>query len=229
MLKRLMLLLSFVLALPAAVQASPGPQGAAPEYSELSTPLPKANPDKIEVIEFFWYGCPHCYALEPFIEPWIKKLPGDVQFKRVPAMFNQNWAAAGRVYYTLEAMGLLDQLHGKLFDAIQQDHLRITDEGQLKDWLKRQNVDTDKFFATANSFAVEGRLKRASMFTQNAQPQLNGVPALVVDGRYLVSADVGSQKRMLEVADELIARARAGKGAPAKPAAPSKAAPAPSK
>lgn len=181
-------------------------QGTAKPYVELAQPLPTDAGKRIEVVEFFWYGCSHCYAFEPAIEQWLKQLPPDVSFRRVPAMFNKQWAEAGRVYYTLEAMGLLDRLHRPLFDAIHQQHLRITNERQLRDWLQRQNVDADKFYTTAHSFAVEGRLKRAAMLTEASK--ITGVPALLVDGRYLVSAEIGSQQKMLQVTDSLIDRAR---------------------
>ena len=204
MLKRLLVGLALVAAsFTAQAQAQVKP------YIELTQPLPTDSGDKIEVIEFFWYGCSHCYAFEPYIEGWLKRLSKDVEFRRVPAMFNKQWAEAGRVYYTLEAMGLLDRLHRPLFDAIHQQHLRITNEDQLRDWLKRQKVDVDKYFATAQSFSVESKLKRAAVMTEASK--ITGVPALLVNGRYLVSAEVGSQDTMLQIADSLIQRSRTGK------------------
>ena len=201
MLKRLLMVLSLTCAAfvaPAHAQDQP--------YTELAQPLATESGDRIEVVEFFWYGCPHCYAFEPFVNEWIKRLPADVSFRRVPAMFNRNWAEAGRVYYTLEAMNLLDRLHQPLFDAIHQDRLRITQENQLRDWLTRQKVDVDKYFATATSFSVESKLKRAAVLTEASRIQ--GVPAMMVNGRYLVSAEVGSQEKMLQIVDALIERSR---------------------
>lgn len=183
-------------------------------YTELSEPLPTSTNGRIEVVEFFWYGCSHCYAFEPYIEQWLKALPADVEFRRVPAMFNKQWAEAGRVYYTLESMGLLGRLHRPLFDAIHQQHLRITNEGQLRDWLQRQKVDVDKYFATAQSFAVESKLKRAAVLTEASK--ITGVPALVVNGRYVVSAEVGTQQKMLQITDALIERTRKEAAATAK-------------
>lgn len=202
MLKRLLMVLALATAgftAPAQAQGQP--------YTTLPEPIATGG-EGIEVIEFFWYGCSHCYAFEPYIERWLKTLPADVKFRRVPAMFNRNWAEAGRVYYTLEAMNLLDRLHRPLFDAIHQDRLRITQEGQLRDWLTRQKVDVDKYFATATSFSVESKLKRAAVLTEASRIQ--GVPAMMVNGRYLVSAEVGSQEKMLQIVDALIERNRGG-------------------
>jgi thiol:disulfide interchange protein DsbA len=201
MLKRL--LVGLALSLMAFTASAQAP---AQGYTELSEPLPTSANGRIEVVEFFWYGCSHCYAFEPYIEQWLKALPSDVEFHRVPAMFNKQWAEAGRVYYTLESMGLLGRLHRPLFDAIHQQHLRITNEGQLRDWLQRQKVDVDKYFATAQSFAVESKLKRAAVLTEASK--ITGVPALVVNGRYVVSAEVGTQQKMLQITDALIERTR---------------------
>ena len=205
MLKRLLM----VFALVAAGFTAPAQAQGQQPYMELPQPI-ATDGDGIEVIEFFWYGCSHCYAFEPYIERWEKTLPADVNFRRVPAMFNRNWAEAGRVYYTLEAMNLLDRLHRPLFDAIHQQRLRITQESQLRDWLTRQKVDVDKFFATAESFTVESKLKRAAVLTEASR--INGVPAMLINGRYLVSAEVGSQEKMLQIVDTMIDRSRGKKG-----------------
>ncbi|MGE5792980.1 MAG: thiol:disulfide interchange protein DsbA/DsbL [Bacteroidota bacterium] len=198
-------------AAPAAAQQQPG-------VTELSPPLPTDAKGKVEVIEFFWYECPHCYSLEPYLERWIKKLPADVEFRRVPATFNERWNISARVYYALEAMGLVDKLHRPLMDAIHKDRLRVTDERQLTEWLQSKGVDVGKFSSTLKSFAVESRLKRAQGLVQGSK--IDGVPALVVNGQYVVSAGAGgSEERMLAIADSLIERSRkqlAATGAPAK-------------
>jgi len=188
-----------------------------PPFVELTPPLPTDSKGKIEVVEFFWYECPHCYQLEPSLEAWIKKLPKDVEFRRVPAMFNERWVISARVYYALEAMGLLDKLHRPLMDAIHKDRLRITDERQLTEWLQGKGVDVAKFSATLKSFAVEGRLKRAQSLVQGSR--IDGVPALMVNGQYVVPAG-GSEERMLAIADSLIDRSR--KQLAATTAAPAK-------
>src|SRR5262245_34920873 len=201
---------------PAAAQNPP------PGIVELTPPLATDSKGKVEVVEFFWYECPHCYALEPYLEAWVKTLPPDVEFRRVPATFNERWMISARVFYTLEAMGLLDKLHRPLFDAIHKDRLRITDERQLTEWLQGKGVDMAKFNATLKSFAVEGRLKRASALSQGSK--IDGVPALMVNGRFVVGAG-GSEERMLAIASSIIDQQRKELAAAAAPAA-SPAAPA---
>jgi thiol:disulfide interchange protein DsbA len=174
-------------------------------FLEINPPLPTDAAGKIEVVEFFWYECPHCYSLEPRIEAWLKNLPKDVQFRRVPAMFNQQWAVSGRVFYTLEAIGELDRLHKPLFDAIHKGGLKITNMKQLQDWLERQKVDLGKFNAAFRSFAVESRLKRALELTTASR--IESVPQMMVNGRYLVSAD-SAKGDMLLVVNALIEQAR---------------------
>jgi len=191
------------------------PAQQAVQFLEINPPLPTDAAGKIEVVEFFWYECPHCYSLEPRIEAWLKTLPKDVEFRRVPAMFNQQWALSGRVYYTLEAIGELDRLHRPLFDAIHNGGLKITNMKQLQDWLERQKVDLGKFNAAFKSFAVESRLKRALELT--AASRIESVPQMMVNGRYLVSAD-SAKGDMLLVVDALIGQARK----PATSAAPKK-------
>lgn len=213
MLKRFAVVLAsifapFVATAAAAAQLTPGI-----DYAEVS-PQPTDSPGKVEVVEFFWYGCPHCYDLEPSLEAWAKKLPKDVVFKRVPAAFNEQWAIAGRVYYTLDAIGEAERLHRALFDAIHRDHLRITSESDMADWLKRQHVDVAKYTAAYRSFAVDSRLKRAVLLLQgyrgaNGAPAIDGVPAIVVQGRYLVNGSMaGSHQQMLATTDYLIGLAR---------------------
>lgn len=197
------------LALVAAALALVRPTAAqqAPSYVEINPPITTDSKSKVEVVEFFWYECPHCYALEPSLEAWVKKLPKDVEFKRVPAMFNQRWALSARVYYALEAIGEVDRLHKPLFDAIHKDGLRVTNESQVTDWLERQKADVGKFSAAFKSFSVESRLKRAAELTQASK--VDGVPALMVNGRYLVGASAAnSEERMLAVADSLIEQSR---------------------
>jgi thiol:disulfide interchange protein DsbA len=194
----------------AAAAFAPAPGVAQRElvpFLELAQPLATDAKGKVEVVEFFWYECPHCYSLEPHIETWLKKLPKDVEFKRVPAMFNQQWAISGRVYYTLEAIGELGRLHRPLFDAIHTGGLKITNQRQLQDWLERQKADVGKFNAAYKSFAVESRLKRALELTRASK--IDAVPIMMVNGRYLVTADMAKgEQRMLLVVDSLIEQAR---------------------
>ena len=197
------------------VQAQPT---AGIQYRELATALPTDSPGKIEVVEFFWYGCPHCYTFEPVITPWVKKLPKDVHFRRIPAMFNEEWAKGGRAYYALEAIGELEHLHKALFDAVHTDSkLRVADEAALTEWLGKQGVDTKKFAAAYRSFSVEGKLKRAAQLTQAYK--IEGVPTMAVNGKYVVVTDnIKSFEHLLEITDFLIDKSRksGGKAAPKK-------------
>lgn len=189
----------------AAAAFIPAPR-AQPPFVELRPPLPVA-PGRIEVIEFFWYECPHCYELEPYVERWVPRLGADVEFKRVPAPLNERWRIAARVYYALESLGLVAQHHRPLFDAIHRDRLRITDERQLADWLARRGIEPAQFQAAARSFAVENRLARAADLARAAR--IDAVPSMLVHGRYVASAAAaGSVQRLLEIADALIERAR---------------------
>ena len=178
------------------------------EYRELSTPQATDTPGKIEVIEFFWYGCPHCYDFEPLLNPWVKKLPKDVQFRRIPAIFNDEWEKSARAYYTLEAIGEGERLHKPLFDAVHTgSRLKVANEAAVTEWLGKQGVDTKKFAAAYRSFSVEGKLKRAAQLTQTYK--LEGVPAIAVNGKYVVMTDnIKSFDQMLAVTDYLVEQSR---------------------
>ena len=188
------------------------------EYRELSTPQPTDTAGKIEIIEFFWYGCPHCYNFEPVLEPWVKKLLKDTQFRRVPAMFNDEYAQGARAFYALEAIGEEQRLHKALFDAVHTGaRLRVGDEAALTEWLGQHGVDTKKFAAAYRSFSVEGKLKRAAQLTQAYK--IDGVPSMTVNGKYVVNTDnIRSFDQLLSVTDYLIEQSRkiGGKAAPKK-------------
>jgi len=178
-------------------------------YIELKPPQAVESSGKIEVLEFFWYRCPHCYALEPDLESWAKRLPRDVQLKRIPGILNDDWGIDARIFYTLEAIGELERLHRPLFDAIhQQGGVRLRGDAFAKwtaDWLATQNVDMSKYDAAFRSFTVESKLRRAAQMSRAYR--LDGVPTLAVQGRYLVLATT-SRKAMLATADFLIGETR---------------------
>jgi protein dithiol oxidoreductase (disulfide-forming) len=203
-------LVSYFLAALLSVPLLALPLGAAGQqfqYGELNPPQPVDSKGKIEVIEFFWYGCPHCYSLEPHIEAWLKKLPPDVEFRRVPAIFNQRWGHDAAIYYTLESMGLLDKLHKPLFDAIHKDSLRTDNDAALSEWLQKNGVEAKKFMDTMKSFGVQSKIRRAVQ--QTVAYKIDGTPAMAVAGRYTVSAEQGrTQQGMLQVVDGLVAMAR---------------------
>lgn len=178
------------------------------EYRQLDTAQSTDVPGKIEVIEFFWYGCPHCYRFEPVLEPWIKKLPKDVHFRRVPAMFNEPYARGARAYYALEAIGEAQRVHKALFEAIHSGgNLRAEEEAPLTEWLGKQGVDTKKFAAAYRSFSVEGKLKRAAQLTQAYK--IDGVPAMAVNGKYVVNTEsIKSFEHLLAITDYLVEKTR---------------------
>ena len=178
------------------------------EYRELAAAQPADIPGKIEILEFFWYGCPHCYTFEPVLAPWAKKLPKDTHFRRIPAMFNEEYAKGARAYYALEAIGEAERVHKALFDAVHTgSRLRVADEAALTEWLGKQGVDTKKFAAAYRSFSVEGKLKRAAQLTQAYK--IDGVPSMAVNGKYVVNTDnIKSFEQLLSVADYLVAQSR---------------------
>jgi len=178
------------------------PLAAAQRYTELKPPQPTEAGGKIEVVEFFWYGCIHCYNLEPALVGWLKQLPPDAQFRRVPAVFNPRWEHDARIFYAFEALGLLEKLHRPFFDAIHRDRLRSDDPKALAQWLQKQGLDAQKFTDVMKSFSVHSRTQRAKLMT--AGYKIDGTPAIAVDGRYTVSAGEG----MLDTVSQLIGQAR---------------------
>ena len=191
-------------------QAADVPLEAGKTYVELSNPVPVAVPGKIEVVELFWYGCPHCYAFEPTINPWAEKLPKDVNFRRIPAMFGGPWDAHGQLFLTLEAMGVEHKVHNAVFEAIQKQGKRLTKPDEMADFVATQGVDKDKFLATFNSFAIQGQIKQAKELAQKYGVQ--GVPTLIVNVKYRFDlGSTGGPEATLNVADQLIAKERAAK------------------
>ncbi|TAN50844.1 MAG: thiol:disulfide interchange protein DsbA/DsbL [Betaproteobacteria bacterium] len=182
-------------------------------YTVLKPELPVNAPGKIEVIEFFWYGCIHCYNLEAELEKWQRKLAPDVQFRRVPAIFNARWGHDAGIYFALEAMGVIDKLHRPLFDAIHVDRLRTDDAKALSAWLQKQGVDAKRFDEVFKSFGVQSKVRQAQQLT--VAYRIDGTPAMAVHGRYTVSPEQGgSQRGVLSVVDYLVELTR--KGAPAR-------------
>ena len=176
---------------------------AAASYTTLRGALPVENPAKIEIAEFFWYGCIHCYNLEPVLEGWIPKLPADAYFRRIPAVFNERWAHDAAIFYTFEALGVLDKQHRPFFDAIHKDRLQTNNPAALTEWLAKQGLDAKKFETTMKSFGVQSKTKRAAQITAGAQ--IDGTPALMVQGRYTISTEQGrSREGMLAIADQMI-------------------------
>ncbi len=184
-----------------------GPAEEGKEFKLLANPLTVETGKKIEVVEFFWYRCPHCNQLEPALKVWAKKLPADVQLRPVPAVFREDWAHGARIYYTLSEMGALKRLHGKVFDAYHKENINLNDEATLMAWVKKQGLDSDKFQTLYRSFGVQSQVMKGAQAARQAG--IDGVPALIVDGKYYTSISMTlSEERLFEVADQLIQRAR---------------------
>jgi protein dithiol oxidoreductase (disulfide-forming) len=190
-------------------------QGKGPEagtdYRVVETRAPVEAPaGKIEVVEFFWYNCPHCNHFEPTFEAWRKRAPKDLAVRLVPVAFNDSFVPQQRLYYALEAMGLVDRLHAKVFKAIHEEKQNLTKGDAIADWVAKQGVDKTKFLEQYNSFTTNTKVTRATQL-QNAY-RIEGVPALGVAGRYWTDGDMAkTMDRALQVVEFLAAGIRTGK------------------
>lgn len=176
-------------------------------YSRLPTPQPTASADKIEVLEFFWYGCPHCQSLEPSVDKWLAKKPDDVEFIRIPAVFSKRWELFARAFYTAKFLGIEDKIHVALFNALHKDKQKIDSEDKLRDFFVSQGASAEEFDKTVNSFAVAVKLNHAKQMSKRYG--LSGVPTLVVNGKYKTSGkEAGTTERIMQVVDYLVALER---------------------
>lgn len=184
---------------------------AGTDYAKLRKPAPVDAPaGKIEVIEFFWYSCPHCNAFEPVLNNWAQRLPKDVVFKRVPVAFQDSYLPQQRLFYALEAMDLTTKLHERVFAAIHVERQNLSTEAAITDWMVKQGVDKALFTSHFNSFTTVAKARRASQL-MNAY-EVEGVPALGVAGRfYTDGAMTKAMDRALQVVDFLVAEVRAGR------------------
>ena len=178
------------------------------EYLKLSKPASVGAPaGKIEVIEFFWYSCPHCNEFEPQFEAWAKAVPADVVVQRVPVAFNASFVPQQKLYYTLEGMNLLPSLHAKVFRTIHVERNRLATDDAIFEWVGKQGVDVAKFKATYNSFTVANQVRKATQL-QN-EYDVEGVPSLGVAGRYYTDGTkAGNMENVLRVVNGLIASSR---------------------
>ncbi len=180
------------------------------DYVEVPVQPTSAKRGQVEVLEFFWYRCPHCFHLEPELNAWMKKLPKNVVFKRVPCVLNESWMHLRRGFYALEANGLLEKLHGDVFHAIHVEGLDLNPPGAFLDWAAKKGADRKKLAAAYDSFAVETKSMRAQQMTRAFK--LSGVPAFVVNGKYSTSAYLtGGNPQTFKVLDELIEQESKGK------------------
>ena len=190
------------------------------DYTQISPAQPTDSGKKIEIIEFFWYGCPHCYHLEPSLKAWLKRKPADVEFKPVPATFGApTWEPLTRTYYALDAMSLAAKHHDALFAAIHEEkdpnkqRAMVNDSRIIADWLATKGVDKQKFLDAYNSFAVNNSIKRSEDMTRSYD--VPGTPAIAIEGKYLISPSNFSNAdnsvnydRFFGAVDQLIAQVR---------------------
>lgn len=187
------------------------------EFDKTAQVIATDTPNKIEVTELFWYGCIHCYQMDPVLNAWVKKLPADVVFKRVPGLPRPDWAPMAKAYYAMEDLKVLDKLHAPLFDAIhKQKVLNPTNEAATIDWIAKQGgLDKKKVEEAFKSFSMNNKLNRAAAFFRNSGA--TGVPSLIIDGQYITSSTMaGGNPQALQVADYIITNIRADKAKTAK-------------
>ena len=176
-------------------------------YIRLANPQPVETGNKIEVVEFFSYGCPHCAALEPYLDKWLETLPPDVAFRRVPVMFHSDWVQLAKVYYTLDAMGQAAKLSPEVFKAIHQQSVNLSDKNKFFEWAASKGLDKKKVEEVFSSFGVDGKVKRAMQLAQ--EYRVEGVPTVIVDGKFMTSSDrVGTHASLPPAINELVAKAR---------------------
>lgn len=176
-------------------------------YKLIRPVQPTQSEDKIEVVEVFWYGCPHCYTFEPHLSKWLETKPEDVDFRRMPGIFNKSWIPHAKTYFTAKKMGILEQIHQPLFNALHKQKRRIYTDDALYDFVTKLGVDGDEFSKIYSSNATETNIKEALVMGQRYR--VTGVPSVVINGKYLTSASLaGSYENMLKVIDKLVDRER---------------------
>lgn len=198
------------LSLPAAALAQARQFKEGKDYVRLGKSVtPEAPAGKVDVIEFFWYSCPHCNAFEPTLEAWIKTAPKDLQIRRVPVAFNPSFVPQQKLYYALEGLGQLPQLHAKVFRAVHVERLPLNKDELIFDWIGKQGVDAAKFKDIYSSFTVSNQVRKASQL-QDAY-RVEGVPAMGVAGRYYTDGTMaGNMQNVLQVVEHLADLARKG-------------------
>jgi thiol:disulfide interchange protein DsbA len=180
------------------------------DYRLLANPQPVETKGKIEVIEFFWYGCSHCFDFEPELSAWVKRQPKDVVFKRVPVAFRDDFIPHSQLFYALQAMGKGDALNEKVMYAMHKENKRLLTESDIADWVASQGVDRNSFLATYRSFAVVSKARATSQLVEAYR--IDGVPTIVMQGRYVTSPSIaGTKAKSIQVMDYLEEKIRKDK------------------
>jgi protein dithiol oxidoreductase (disulfide-forming) len=181
------------------------------DYVTLDKRIPgESQGGKVEIIEFFWYNCPHCNAFEPRLEEWVAKLPKDIVFRRAPVAFRDDFVPQQRLYYSLEAMGKVSELHKKVFYAIHVEKRKLDSQANISEWIASQGVDRKKFDELYGSFAVQTKATRAAKLQNDYK--VGGVPALGIAGRFYTDGSLAqSMERALQVTDWLVSEIKKGR------------------
>ena len=194
----------------------PGLAVAAPTYKEkihyerVLPAQPTTTGDKVEVVEMFWYGWPHCNSLERYVNRWLKKKPAQAEFVRMPAIFRPEWELHARAYYTAEILGVLEKTHAAMFEAIHQQKRRLSTDAEIQKLFAEHGVSTEDFNRVFRSFAVEAKIRRAKDMSERYG--IRGVPALIVNGKYRTGAQLaGGNANIFRVVDYLVAQESQGK------------------
>ncbi|MFM1891667.1 MAG: thiol:disulfide interchange protein DsbA [Pseudomonadota bacterium] len=182
-------------------------------YHLISPAPPPGQTAGVEVAEFFWYGCPHCYQFEPYVKQWLQTKPEDVRFVRIPAMFGGAADLHARAYYALEVMGELERLHEPFFKVIQEEKRKLRSPAELEEWVQSQGVDVEKFRATMDSFAVHAKVNRAQSLMRRYG--VRSVPTMVVDARYRSGSGFRGYEDVIEVTKYLVDKVRSSQAAAA--------------
>jgi len=194
------------------------------DYEVIASPQKTADPKKIEVVEFFSYGCIHCADFEPALEGWLKNKPADVTFRAVPLVFHPTWRPLAKLYYALESLGELPRLHGKVFEAVHKQNQQLTTDEAVAKWAASQGINPAKFEEAYNAFGMDAKIGRGADLAKAFG--VTGTPTIGVNGKYMTSPSMTAKNstapvypRFLEVLDEVVVLARGG---PAPAAAPEK-------
>ena len=197
--------LLMVILLPAMSAMAPGilAQEPAATFKEIRPAQPTRSSDKVEVLEVFFYGCIHCYNLEPFVKQWLENKPADVEFYRMPVVFRDDYKPLAQAYYTAEKLGVLDKIHEQLFSAIHKDQRQLFTEGPLKEFFIEQGVDGDEFTRIFNSAEITTKVRQAEVMGRRYM--IASIPTVIVNGKYLTSpAQAQGQKELFDVIEQLV-------------------------
>lgn len=200
-----------LLLIPLAIQAAPYEEGT--HYQRIIPPQATETPGKIEVVELFWYGCPHCHRFQPYMERWLKQKPADVEYRRMPVILGEHWALLAKAYYTAEVLGIVDKIHRPLFDAIHAQKRRMDNDDRVMEFFMEQGVTKEAFLKAYNSFAVDAKVRRSREMGRRYQTQ--ATPSVVINGKYILNPDnaEGNYNTMIKIIDYLVEQERnASKG-----------------